>query len=181
MNNRKQYLLLPANAKKNRIEVRFMDDRYSIRDISEVAIEESGALRLIWSVFLEFEAPEYSDEGIREFKDFIAPEAIKQRLLKKLFCWGCFDNEKIVGVIATRPPCHIALLFVDKEHHRQGIARKLFNTAIDFYKRKDECHEMTVNSSPYAVEAYRRLGFIDTGTAQVINGIRFVPMKCEFK
>ena len=29
------------------------------------------AIDLIWSTFLQFEAPDYSEEGIQSFKDFI--------------------------------------------------------------------------------------------------------------
>ena len=36
---------------------------------------------------------------------------------------------------------------------------------------------LTVNSSPYAAKIYRKLGFVDTDTEQVTNGIRYVPMK----
>ena len=38
-------------------------------------------------------------------------------------------------------------------------------------------HEtLTVNSSPYAVEAYRHFGFVATDTEQLTNGIRYFPM-----
>ena len=35
----------------------------------------------------------------------------------------------------------------------------------------------TVNSSPYAHEIYKHLGFFDTDSEQCINGLRFYPMK----
>lgn len=35
----------------------------------------------------------------------------------------------------------------------------------------------TVNSSPYAHEVYKHLGFQDTDKEQVIKGLRFMPMK----
>ncbi|WP_334295796.1 GNAT family N-acetyltransferase [Clostridioides difficile] len=37
--------------------------------------------------------------------------------------------------------------------------------------------EITVNSSPYAVEVYHKLGFKDTAVEQIVDGIRFTPMK----
>jgi GNAT superfamily N-acetyltransferase len=158
-----------------------MNDDLPIRSISAPAIGESGALNLVWRVFLEFEAPEYSDRGIQEFKNFLDLETVKQRMINhELFCWGCFDMEKIVGMIAAKPPCHIALLFVDKAYHRRGIARALYNTVIDFYKKTTDFHEITVNSSPYAAEVYHKFGFADTNTEQTINGIRFIPMKNKF-
>ena len=36
----------------------------------------STAIELIWNTFLQFEAPDYSDEGIKSFKDFIGSKEI---------------------------------------------------------------------------------------------------------
>ena len=150
---------------------------YEIRKLDVADLQ--NALHLVWEVFLEFEAPEYSEEGIQEFKDFIYYESIKEKLLKsELLMWGGFIGNKLVGVIATYP-CHICLLFVDKAYHKQGIARSLFDEVLDYYKTNTAHSEITVNSSPYAVATYHRLGFIDTNSEQTVNGIRFVPMKRE--
>lgn len=157
-----------------------MTGGYELKKLQTVDLQD--ALRLVWEVFLEFEAPEYSDEGIREFRDFIELSAITDMQAKaELLLWGYFDADKLVGVIATKPPCHISLLFVDKNYHRKGIARALYHTALDYYKTNSEHVAVTVNSSPYAAEAYRRLGFADTDTEQVVNGIRFIPMKHIFR
>lgn len=163
-----------------------MDFDYEIEAITKDQIESSGALDLVWRVFKKFEAHEYSAEGVNEFKSFIEPASIKQRMTdKSIFIWGCFDKDKIVGVIASRPPCHISLLFVDEDYHRRCIARRLYNTVLDFYETRsrygDIHHEMTVNSSPYAVKIYRRLGFTPVDTEQLVNGIRFIPMKHRFR
>jgi len=38
-------------------------------------------------------------------------------------------------------------------------------------------HEkITVNSSPYAVKIYEKLGFVPDGNEQMVDGIRFTPM-----
>jgi Acetyltransferases len=159
-----------------------MGDDYRIAFIGEDRDVVFAALALVWRVFEEFEAPEYSAEGISEFKDFIALDAIMQRLAKKeLLLWGCFDGENVIGVIAARKPCHISLLFVDKAYHRKGIARSLYNTLLDYFKTDSSHIEVTVNSSPYAVEAYRRLGFGVTDKEQTVNGIRYIPMNHVFR
>lgn len=104
---------------------------------------------MVWHVFKEFEAPEYSNEGIQEFQDFIALDTVKERMKnKELLLWGYWDKNKLVGTIAARPPCHISLLFVDREYHRRGIAKKLYRTVLDFYTENSSYDEMTVNSSP---------------------------------
>jgi ribosomal protein S18 acetylase RimI-like enzyme len=153
-----------------------------IKAITVDMLEKSGVLGLIWRVFEEFEAPDYTDEGIKEFQSFIAAQSVKERMSRReLLFWGCWRDNRLVGAIATRPPCHISLLFVDKEYHRRGIAKSLFRTAVGFYIENSSFDKMTVNSSPYAVEVYRRLGFVDTDSEQIVNGLRFTPMRHTFR
>lgn len=158
-----------------------MDECYTIRPVT-IGPEVTPAMELVWSVFLEFEAPDYSEEGIREFRDYIQPDAIQTRLTKnELFLWACYDGDRTIGVIAARPPCHVSLLFVDKACHRRGIARALYGTMLDHFNGWCGCNEATVHSSPYATDAYRRLGFVPTGAEQTVNGLRFTPMKHIFR
>ena len=136
------------------------------------------ALDLVWTVFEEFEVPDYTDEGIQEFKKFISYDSKIEQFEKGEICfWGCKENETFVGVIATKRVNHICTLFVKKEYHRRGIAKSLFNTVLDHCRNVNNITQITVNSSPYAVEVYHRLGFQDTDKEQTINGIRFTPMR----
>lgn len=136
-----------------------------------------NALDLVWSVFLEFEAPDYSTQGIEEFRKFISYYAIIEQFDKgELLFWGCKVDDHLAGVIATRGISHICLLFVKKEYHRRGIARSLFQKVEERCKRQNNIGKITVNSSPYAIEVYHRLGFVDTDKEQTVNGILFTPM-----
>lgn len=140
------------------------------------------ALDLVWTVFEEFEAPEYSKEGIEEFRKFILYDSIIEKLEKgELNFWSCIDNDILLGVIATKEIDHICLLFVRKEYHKQGIARNLFQKVKKICNDYSNIKEITVNSSPYAVEVYHRLGFVDTDKEQTVNGIRFTPMLYSLK
>jgi predicted GNAT family N-acyltransferase len=135
-----------------------------------------NALDLVWEVFQEFEAPDYSQEGINTFKDFIHYPSILDMLRHdKIKFWGCFDQTRLAGIIAMRPPSHISLLFVKKEYQRRGIARSLFKTVVKECKQQ-EAETITVNSSPYAVKIYHRLGFKDLSEEKLTDGIRFTPM-----
>jgi len=146
-----------------------------IQSLQENQLKE--ALDLVWSVFEEFEAPEYPPEGARKFRDSIAYSTILERVRSgRMSFWACFIGQAMAGVIATRGMGHISMLFVKKEYHRQGIAKALFNTALDDFK-KQGVQVVTVNSSPYAVEVYHRLGFTDTNSEQLVDGIRFTPMQ----
>lgn len=134
---------------------------------------------LVWSVFSEFEAPEYSEEGIGTFKEFINCNKLYENSENGLMSfWGCFDKQKLIGIIASRGGCHISLLFVKKEYHRRGIARQLFDKLkTEIVKNNTDTEFITVNSSPFAVHIYERLGFVATDKELIQDGIRFIPMK----
>lgn len=70
-----------------------------------------------------------------------------------------------------------ALTRDEEAWHRQGVGCLLF----DAMRRDYASQVFTVNSSPYAVEVYRHLGFVPTDTEQLTNGIRYTPMRFEEK
>ena len=142
-------------------------EKYPVRRLNEDEIP--AALELSWEVFSQFEAPEYSEEGIREFRKSLDDED----RTRTLTFYGAFYGDRLVGTLCMRKPQHIGGFFVKEDYHRKGIGRSLFETMRKDYDRQ----EFTVNSSPYAVEIYRHLGFQETDTEQTVNGIRFTPMK----
>lgn len=147
-----------------------------IKEISSDSQELSKAMELVWQTFLLFEAPDYSEQGIHEFQEFIDVRTMKKRIAdNRLIVWGFYENSELAGVIAAKDTTHISLLFVAEKHQRKGIARKLHATVVD-YCVTNGSKEITVNSSPYAVTVYQRLGFIATSSEQEVNGIRFTPM-----
>lgn len=147
-------------------------------EVKKLGKEQIGpAMELALRVFMEFEAPEYSEEGVREFKEYVQPGHIADMWgAGQMTLWGCFAPQgRLAGVIAMAPASHVSLLFVDKEYHRMGMAKAMLGQALAACEK--DCTEMDVNSSPYAVEVYRRLGFVPTGPEQTVNGLRFTPMK----
>ena len=139
-------------------------------EIRKILKEEmKDALDLVWKVFLEYEAPDYSEEGIEEFKKSIND----MNWVNAREFYGAFNKNQLLGVIATKDISHIALFFVDGKYQKQGIGKKLYNK-VELLNNKGY---FTVNSSPYAHEIYKHLGFIDTDVEQCINGLRFYPMK----
>jgi ribosomal protein S18 acetylase RimI-like enzyme len=155
---------------------------YAISEITVDTLKSSNVLQLVWDVFEEFEAYQYSVEGVRVFQSGLEYSSIKLLLHNlEMTMWGCFHNGKTIGMIATKRSNHISMLFVDKQFHRQGVARSLYRKFIEYCSKDDNCSEITVNSSLYAVEAYKKLGFVATDTEQQKNGIRYIPMKHKFR
>ncbi len=140
------------------------------------------ALELVNTVFSEFVAVDYSQQGKATFENYLKTkqEEISTGIKtgqKKM--WAYFDGDDIIGVIATRNISHISLMFVDKRHHRKGIARELFSVVLDDIKNSGSVSRLTVNSSPYAVNVYEHLGFVRTGEQQENDGIIYIPMARE--
>jgi GNAT superfamily N-acetyltransferase len=139
--------------------------------------EEEEIIELVWLVFNQFEASEYTPAGKKEFFDYADPKAMRERG-QNHFVLTAKKGGKIIGMIEMRNYSHISLLFVHPVWHHRGIARSLFESALVVCS--DHYHyppEVTVNSSPYAEGFYQRIGFIAVNDLQEVNGLRFIPMK----
>ena len=141
-----------------------------IRKIKYAQID--SAVDLIWKTFLQFEAPDYSEEGVQSFRDFIR----NKEIIQSLEFFGAYENEELRGVIATKENRkHICCFFVKAQYHRQGIGKKLWEYVLN----NSQNLFFTVHSSPYAVPVYHKLGFVDMDSEQLADGIRLTPMKFE--
>ncbi len=139
--------------------------------------EYEAVMGIVWRTFLKFEAPDYSQEGIKSFQDFITDPVLHRMFILgeyQIFVAVC--KGKIVGMISLRDRSHISLLFVDKQYHKQGIGRELVDY-LKHYMQTELCEgKITVNASPYGLGFYHKLGFYDTDMEQVRQGVRFTPM-----
>lgn len=94
--------------------------------------------------------------------------------------WGSFEEAVLTGVTAMRGPGHISLFFMRNEYQRRGISRSLF-AVVEQYCRNLKLDNISVNSSPYTVGIYRRLGFVDIDLETLTNGIRYTLMRYDIK
>ena len=148
--------------------------------IKKVADKDvARAIDLVNRVFAEFVAVDYAEQGRNTFEAYLQCKLEEVSAALKSGdkeMWAYCREDKILGVIATQGASHISLMFVDKQHHRQGIARKLFDVVRDELGKNKNITQITVNSSPYAVKVYEHLGFTKTGEQQEKDGIIFIPM-----
>jgi GNAT superfamily N-acetyltransferase len=152
-----------------------MDEKIRIRNLEDGEITK--AHDLVASVFDEFVAPLFSAEGVDQFKSFIEPSNLADRLREDSFILVAEVGSEIIGVVGMRDWSHIFLLFVGRKYQGKGIAKKLVHAALQ--RCDDEGRipdKVTVNSSPNAVGAYNRMGFVQTAEEEVRHGIRAVPM-----
>lgn len=142
-------------------------EKTMVRPISST---DPTAMALIRRTFLRFEAPDYSEEGVKSFLSFL--ENTEQMMELSMF--GAYVDGELTGVIAANKGfSHICLFFVDEPYQRRGIGRRLLEQMLCY-----SCtNRITVNSSPYAVEIYHRLGFRNLSEEQLTDGIRYTPME----
>ena len=131
-------------------------------------------VELVLGVFDKYVGSGYSLEGQSVFRMYCHSDSMRTRLTEgSSFCLVAIFKQNIIGMIEVRNGNHIALLFVDDRCHKNGIAKNLISLAIE----KSKVTEIDVNSSPYAVDIYRRMGFEQLDDEQIRDGIRFIPMK----
>ncbi len=152
-----------------------MNSRIVFREIRQG--EEEGVCRLVLDVFNKFVAPGYSAEGVKEMNRYVNPESMRLRLANQHFILLALDVDKIVGAIEARNNSHISLFFVDKKYQNQGIGKTLTELAVNKCRlSRPDIQVIDVNSSPYAVPTYERMGFVKQSEEQITNGMRYTPM-----
>lgn len=140
--------------------------------------EWDDAMALAWRTFMQFEARDFTPEGIESFQDFITDSVLYRMFMMGVYqLFGAYDNGRMVGMLSLRGETHISLLFVDERYHRRGIGRQLVEYVSEYVLREEGHQRITVNAAPYATGFYHRMGFVDTGREQYNDGIRFTPME----
>ena len=136
------------------------------------------AMHMFWKTFLKFEAVDYTEEGIRNFYDFITDEHLYKSFQQGRYqMMVALDGERVIGAASVRNYNHLSLLFVDEEYHHRGIGRDLMRRMCEYLKKEEGERYMSLKAAPYAVEFYRKLGFHAVHEEEAFSGIRVTPME----
>lgn len=151
---------------------------FTIRKAERKDIEPAFAV--VEETFMEFEAPDYGEQGTETFRQSILLNTKFHEDCRKGVCpvYCAFDGEKLIGMMCMREErTHIILAFVKKEYHRKGVATSIFRYLIDDLKQNyPDVKQITLNASPYGLAFYKYLGFVPTTQELVRDGMRFTPM-----
>ena len=142
--------------------------------IRQARISDAEALSSLIAGLAHYFIPNPDSPEVRPFLETLTPAATAQRIESQEFDYFVAElDSAICGVIALRDESHVYHLFVRSDAHRQGIARALWEHARDL----SDATAFTVNSSPFAVPVYERLGFTAAEAPQAKGGLVFVPME----
>ena len=144
----------------------------------EATIDDADTISALVSTLAQkYVAREFSDEGRETLLNSMKPDAIRN-YLQSGFRYHLAEIEgQVVGVIGIRDNNHLYHLFVASEYQRQGIARKLWQVALEACLETGNPGKFTVNSSKYAQVIYEKLGFVAQSEPQERNGVVFIPMQ----
>ncbi len=155
------------------------DEKFSVRMIARDEWED--AMALCRSVFLEFEAPLYVQEGTESFLRFIGDETLYTVFINGGYpVCAAFYAGKMIGVASLRSGPHLSLLFVDGRFQRKGVGTALVNYLHEYVLSTDTGlgnEKMTVNASPIGVKFYLYMGFTPTDVQLEKDGILYTPME----
>lgn len=141
--------------------------------------EIPAAMELSYDTFLRFEAPDYGPEGVEAFRRTVIEneEFLNKCRSGENRIWGALDGDFLAGIFAMRGESHICLVFTHHAYHRQGIASALFNRVIsDVRQDNPNVKKITLNSSPFGLPFYLRMGLYPTDIERIVDGIRFTAM-----
>lgn len=147
-------------------------------EIRPATLEDSENIsKLICGLVDKFIADELSPQGREFLLSTMTPDSIAQYMQSEYRYHIAEIEGKLVGVVAVRNNDHLYHLFVAERYHHRGIAKKLWQLAMEECLRNGNKGEFTVNSSAYARGVYMRLGFVAQSGPQEKHDVIFFPMK----
>ena len=145
-------------------------------DIREAKPEHSESISILINSVAHYFTLDPSGKGAEFFLESITPEAIRSYISDPSYYYlVAFQDEELAGVAALKEGTHLFHLFVAPPFQKKGLSRQLWDAIQDGAKLDNS--KFTVNSTPYAVPVYEKLGFNVTGPRTEMNGIAFVPME----
>jgi GNAT superfamily N-acetyltransferase len=122
--------------------------------------DASAISTLVQAGFMAHIAPDWEALAVQSFLAETSAEKLAPTISEASFVAVYEEDGQIRGVISLPRPSLLQLLFVAPEHLRRGIGRSLWEDARAHVEEKHpEIKTIELNSSPFAVPAYKALGF----------------------
>ncbi len=118
------------------------------------------ASALIQQSFIQLVGPDWEAHAVATFLAETSGECVRELISKAAFTAVAEVQGQLVGFILMPSPALIGLLFVKPDFLRKGIAKSLWQAARRHVETTSkEVKTVELNSTPFAVAAYKALGF----------------------
>ena len=120
------------------------------------------------------------EAGARErFLGDTSADGISKALVDPAFAAVGMEAGRLAGFILMRKPTVVAMLFVHPDELRKGIARRLWEAARGHLEvAYPRVTTVELNATPYALPAYKALGFVPISAQFIRGGSRATRMAC---
>lgn len=142
--------------------------KFKIEDSKEVS-------RLILNIFKKDNSKGISKEGIDFFIKNHTPQHIKETW-PQTYALVVSDNNTIIAVARAKQNGWNTHYFVDKNYRHLGIAKRL-DKIMETYHRKIRTKTIKLNSSPYALEFYKKQRYKKRGRKKHYHDIPMYYME----
>lgn len=150
-----------------------------MRTRAAILTDSENISELISGLSAKFITGKFSSTGRAHLLSTMTPQAIENFIQSGYRYHVAEMDDKLVAVVAVKDDKHLYHLFVAEQYQRQGIAKKLWQLAMEECINNENTSEFTVNSSEYAQEVYERLGFVARSGPRVKEGVVFIPMSLQ--
>lgn len=150
---------------------------YRIRNATSA--DSSAVSSLLQASFSQFIAPDWRPEAQALFMEDTQLGKLSSTIETATFASVAETGDEVVGFLLMPRPTLVGFLFVSAAWHRRGIAKNLWEDARAYVETAHpEVKTVELNSSPYAVEAYRALGFWPISEPYYHGGFHVTRMAC---
>jgi predicted GNAT family N-acyltransferase len=150
---------------------------YTIRSSHSEDAEMASAL--VQQSFIQLVGPDWEPHAVDTFLAETSCKCVRDLISKTAFSAVAEVQDQLVGFILMPSPALIGLLFVKPDFLRNGIAKSLWQAARHHIETTyKEVKTVELNSTPYAVAAYRALGFYPISEPYRREGCLATRMAC---
>ncbi len=139
--------------------------------------EYQATVNMVEASFWEYDASYYNKQGQDSFLAYANFANFAYRQWHHHITFVAKDGNRIIGMIELRTENHISMLFVAPGEVKKGIGKELVSCALQYIaEHNPKTTYVTVNSSLYAVEFYKHIGFEATDSRHDNDGLIVIPM-----
>jgi len=124
----------------------------------------------IIKIFKEFDAKGLSMEAIEFFSELYKKENIEKKWTKDHVII-IRSNKSIMGVGRAKKDGWITHCYVDKNYMGKGIGSILMKKLELWIRNVMKKDKILLNSSPFALQFYKKLGYTEKGKKKMYHGI----------
>ena len=147
-------------------------------EIREAGLDDTDEIgKLICTLAEKFITREFSSKAREHFLSSNDGKSVEQNMRSGFSYFVAIDSKRLMGVVGMKDNSHLYHLFVAEQYQGMGLARRLWEKAMNECKRKGHHGIFTVNSSNNAIGVYEKLGFVQAGPMIEKDGVFFNPME----